>query len=249
MCFPGKEKSADGTCIARRPPGKNLLADDSCPPLPCREDQTEINGHCVFPCTPGKTLVQWTCSYSPCPNNLERIDVKCGCKPPAVEVDDYPCGGWGNPFCDSTCYIPPYPRGLIRLDNGTCVDPCPDGHYLDNNVSVRCSPDEEWIIEIEKCVPICENGERLDSNIDECVCKDGFTRLPPDYTCKPSYQQPNLDQPQEHQKCPSGIETGKPLRNSLSAGMKVPTKIQENATPLPSQTANYLASIASPTPT
>jgi hypothetical protein len=215
VCLPGTEKSADGTCKTRCPPGKNLLADGSCSPLNCREDQIEINGHCVFPCTPGKILVQGTCSYPPCPNNLERIDGECGCRFPDVEVPEYPCGGWGNPFCDSICYTPPCPRGKIRLDNGTCVDFCPDGQIV-NGVCTPCSADEEWIGDSEKCVPICNDGELLDSNIDECVCKDGLTRLPPDYACKVPLEPQPQPQPQDAQeKCPSGIQTGKPLQESL----------------------------------
>jgi hypothetical protein len=181
VCLPGMEKSANGTCIPRCPPGTDRLANGSCSDLHCLEGQFEVNGHCV---------------WRPCPNNLERIGNKCGCKLPAVEVREDPCG-------DSKCFTPPCPRGEVRQTNGTCVNFCKDGYILVKGVCTCHLPHEK---------PICGDGERLDSNIDECVCKDGLTRQHPDYTCKPPKP---LGGPA---KCPSGIQTGKSLCNSLLGG-------------------------------
>jgi len=181
VCLPGMEKSANGTCIPKCPPGTDRLANGSCSDLHCLEGQFEVNGHCV---------------WRPCPNNLERIGNKCGCKLPAVEVREDPCG-------DSKCFTPPCPRGEVRQTNGTCVNFCKDGYILVKGVCTCHLPHEK---------PICGDGERLDSNIDECVCKDGLTRQHPDYTCKPPKP---LGGPA---KCPSGIQTGKSLCNSLLGG-------------------------------
>jgi hypothetical protein len=181
VCLPGMEKSANGTCIPKCPPGTDRLANGSCSHLNCLEGQFEVNGHCV---------------WRPCPNNLERIGDKCGCKLPAVEVREDPCG-------DSKCFTPPCPRGEIRQTNGTCVEFCKDGYILVKGICTCHLPHEK---------PICGDGERLDSNIDECVCKDGLTRQHPDYTCKPPKP---LGGPA---KCPSGIETGKFLCNFLLGG-------------------------------
>jgi hypothetical protein len=181
VCLPGMEKSANGTCIPKCPPGTDRLANGSCSHLHCLEGQFEVNGHCV---------------WRPCPNNLERIGNKCGCKLPAVEVREDPCG-------DSKCFTPPCPRGEVRQTNGTCVEFCKDGYILVKGVCTCHLPHEK---------PICGDGERLDSNIDECVCKDGLTRQHPDYTCKPPKP------PRGPAKCHSGIQTGKLLCNSLLGG-------------------------------